>query len=131
MPGALQSGRVTLQGATNTRLLCRPPYRAWHAAHDFFTPQPVTDASVFVVRQVLHDWPDKQCLEILRQLRGAATPNTRLMIIDNLMSYACVEEELRTIPGAMRDLPPAPLLPNGGHSSTFAYTEDMLVCSVT
>ncbi|KIP10249.1 hypothetical protein PHLGIDRAFT_85462 [Phlebiopsis gigantea 11061_1 CR5-6] len=113
MPGVLQSGRVTLQ------------------AHDFFTPQPVKDASVFVVRQVLHDWPDKQCLDILRQLRGAATPNTRLIIIDNLMSYACVEEELRNIPGALRDLPPPPLLPNGGHSSTFAYTEDMLMLEMS
>ena len=96
-------------------------------AHNFFAPQPVKNASVFVVRQVIHDWPDKECLEILRHLRDAATPHTRLMIIDNLMSYACVEEDLRTIPGAERELPPAPLLPNGGHSSTFAYTEDMLV----
>lgn len=66
-------------------------------------------------------------MQLLRQLREAATPSTRLVIVDNLMSFACVNEELKKIPGALPPLPPAPLLPNGGHSSTIAYFEDIQV----
>lgn len=66
-------------------------------------------------------------MQLLRKLREAATPNTRLVIVDNLMSFACVNEELKKIPGALPPLPPAPLLPNGGHSSTIAYFEDIQV----
>lgn len=97
--------------------------------HDFFAPQTVKNASVFIVCQVLHDWPDSYCINILRHLREAATPSTHLMIIDNLMSYACIEEELRNIPGAEHTLSvhPRPLLPNGGHYSTIAYLVDMHV----
>ena len=84
---------------------------------------------MFVVSQVLHDWPDSYCIRILRHLRGAAAPYTQLMIIDNLMSYSCVEEELKTVPGAEHTLStrPPPLLPNGGHASIFAYLEDLHV----
>lgn len=34
--------------------------------HDFFTPQPLTDAAVFFMRQCLHNWPDEDCVKILR-----------------------------------------------------------------
>ena len=40
-------------------------------AHDFFTPQPVTRARAYFLRNILHDWPnDKACL-ILRNIREA------------------------------------------------------------
>lgn len=88
------------------------------------------DASVFLLHMVIHDWPDHYCTKILTQLREAATPQTQLIIVDNLMSYACVNEQLKTIPGAERPLPPAPLLPNGGHASAISYSQDMQVrCS--
>lgn len=107
VPGALESGRATLQ------------------AHDFFEPQPVRDAAVFFMRSILHDWADKFCLQILRQLRAAAMPETRLVILDSLVSYACAEEELDGIPGAARPAPPAPLLPNMGHANIVNYYKDI------
>ncbi|GJE87411.1 S-adenosyl-L-methionine-dependent methyltransferase [Phanerochaete sordida] len=107
MPGALQSGKVTLQ------------------AHDFFQPQPVRDAAVFFMRSILHDWADKYCLDILRQLREGAAANTRLVILDSLVSYACVERDLEGIPGAARPAPPAPLLPNLGHAGIINYYKDI------
>lgn len=96
-------------------------------AHDFFSPQPVKNASVFLLRNIIHDWPDKYCIQILQYLRDAAAPSTRLMIIDSLMSYACAEEDIKVIPGAGRPTPPAPLLPNGGHASTISYYQDIQV----
>ena len=83
---------------------------------------------MFLLRQILHDWPDKYCLQILRHLREAATRDTRLMIVDNLVSYACAEEDIKTIPGAERTLPPAPLLANGGVNNIIPYCQDLVVC---
>lgn len=97
-------------------------------AHDFFTPQPVKNAAVFLLRNILHDWSDKYCVQILRRLREAATPDTRLIIVDNLMSYACIEEGLVSIPGTKRNLFPKPLLPNGGQATAVKYYEDIQVC---
>ncbi|KAI0059947.1 S-adenosyl-L-methionine-dependent methyltransferase [Artomyces pyxidatus] len=105
LPGALDSGRVKLQ------------------AHDFFDPQPVKNADVFLVRMILHDWSDEFSVKILRRLREAATPDTRLIVVDQLMSYACEEETLKEIPGALLPVPPAPLLPNLGQD--FAYYTDL------
>lgn len=83
------------------------------------------NADVFMLRNIIHDWSDKYCVKILQRLRDAATPSTRLMIIDNLMPYACVDDNLKNIPNAQYSLPPAPLLPNSGHASAVAYFEDM------
>ena len=101
------------------------------AAHDFFTPQPVTNASVFLLRNIMHDWPDKYCLQILRHLRASATPNTRLVIVDSLLSYACRENvNVKGIPGAERPLPPKPLLANMGHAAAASYHFDMQVSTL-
>lgn len=102
-------------------------YATTPLAHDFFAPQPIKNAGVFLLRNIMHDWSDAYCIQILRHLRAAAAPFTQLVIVDNIMSYACVEEDLKTIPGAERPLPPAPLLPNGGHAATIPYFQDIQV----
>ena len=95
--------------------------------HDYFEPQPVTDASVFILRNILHNWSDKYCTKILQRLRDAAAPHTQLLVIDNLVAYACVDERMNAVPGAATPLPPAPLLPNNGHANALAYYEDLLM----
>ena len=55
----------------------------------------------------------------------AAGPFTHLVIVDGLLSYACVDENLKEIPGASARLPPAPLLPNGGYSNAVSYFVDL------
>jgi hypothetical protein len=99
--------------------------QSYFAAHNFFNAQPVKNADVFLLRAILHDWSDKYGLQILRNLREAAMPSTHLIIIDNVMLYACEDESLKEVPGAEIELPPAPLLPNGGHSRTTWYYEDL------
>jgi hypothetical protein len=94
-------------------------------AHNFFDAQPIKDADVFLVRAILHNWSDKYCHQILRQLREAATPSTQLVVVDNLMSYACIDDSLKDVPGSEVDLPPAPLLPNWGHARAVWYYEDL------
>jgi hypothetical protein len=59
--------------------------------HDFFTLQPVTDATVFLLRVILHDWPDAFAHRILLHLREAAAPHTKLVLADFVLPLACVE----------------------------------------
>ncbi|PQE06958.1 sterigmatocystin 8-O-methyltransferase protein [Rutstroemia sp. NJR-2017a WRK4] len=42
--------------------------------HDFFTPQPIKGARIYYTHDVLHDWPDNKCREILRYLKSAMQP---------------------------------------------------------
>ncbi|KAJ3819191.1 hypothetical protein F5880DRAFT_1137749 [Lentinula raphanica] len=103
--------------------------------HDFFMPQPIKNAAVFLLRVVLHDWPDAFAQRILLRLREAARPDTKLLIADFVLPLACAdnfgsgedEDEigLRDIQGAETMLAPAPLLPNLGKASANGYWMDM------
>ena len=48
--------------------------------HDFFKTQPVKNAKVYYLRTVLHDWPDKQTMEILSGIRGVMSQHSKLLI---------------------------------------------------
>ncbi|KAF7288814.1 S-adenosyl-L-methionine-dependent methyltransferase [Mycena chlorophos] len=111
-PGVVETGRVTLQ------------------EHDFFTTQPQKDASVFLVKQILHDWSDPYCVKILSQLWEAAAPDTTLLIMESLVPLACHDPELdapSAIPGAAAKEAPAPLLANYGATNDMSYNIDMVM----
>ncbi|KAA1468515.1 S-adenosyl-L-methionine-dependent methyltransferase, partial [Dentipellis sp. KUC8613] len=95
-------------------------------AYDFMDQeQPVKDADVFIIRGILHDWADEYCVKILRNLREAAAQNTRLLIVEHIISYACKDEAANDIPGVEKPPPPAPLLPNWGQASAISYLGDL------
>ncbi|KAJ9299733.1 hypothetical protein DTO271G3_2617 [Paecilomyces variotii] len=52
-------------------------------AHDFFTPQTVV-ADAYLLRWVLHDWPDHYVLKILRQLVPGLRTGARVIINESL-----------------------------------------------
>nr|BAA32788.1 Ich1 [Coprinopsis cinerea] len=116
--------------------------------HDFFTPQPIQNASIFLLRVVLHDWPDNYARKILLHLRRAARDdqiheedNTKLLLADFVLPLACKEtggseSGLSGIEGVSvgggggtqgqeYDSAPAPLLPNLGKASANVYWMDM------
>jgi chemotaxis methyl-accepting protein methylase len=48
--------------------------------HDFFTEQPVKGADVYFLRWILHNWSDKYCIEILRNLAPALKKGARVVV---------------------------------------------------
>ena len=118
-PKAIVDGQVTVQ------------------AHDFFTPQPIGDADIFLLRHIIHDWPDAKVIEILKRLREVSVPGkTRVVVIDCVVQYACATDQ-KKIRGAenitfeglnkKREVP-AGLLPNLGRAESVDYYLD-LVCA--
>ncbi|KAJ7845650.1 O-methyltransferase [Mycena olivaceomarginata] len=107
-PQLLRSGRVTLE------------------VHDFFEPQPRRETAVFLLRWVMHDWADPSAVRILKHLRDAATPQTRLITVDIILPYTCHDtSSTRQIAGAAFPSAPAPLLPNMGAASNMKYWLDL------
>lgn len=63
----------------NTPAELRP--RVSFMAHDFFNPQPV-QADIYMIKLILHDWPDVESIKILRGLVPAMRPGSKVLFID-------------------------------------------------
>ncbi|KAI5829924.1 S-adenosyl-L-methionine-dependent methyltransferase [Schizophyllum commune Tattone D] len=59
---------------------------------DFFQPQVIQDASVFLLFHILHNWGKTRAVQILQNLREAAGPNTKLIIGDMIIPHASYEQ---------------------------------------
>ena len=55
--------------------------------HDFLKPQPIEGADVYLLRMILHDWPDKYAIQILRNIVPAMRPGARV-----ILNESCVPE---------------------------------------
>lgn len=53
-------------------------------AHDSFAPQPIV-APTYLLRAVLHNWPDRYCVDILRSLVPALRHGARVVVNDILV----------------------------------------------
>ncbi|KAL8793433.1 MAG: hypothetical protein Q9195_004019 [Heterodermia aff. obscurata] len=82
-------GRVILQDLPQTLPQAIPTPGVEATAHDFWTPQPVkgTDAPfpgesarAYYLRNIMHDYPDEKCIQILQQLKPAMSPDSVLLI---------------------------------------------------
>ena len=54
--------------------------------YDFFTTQPIQGAKAYYLRTVLHDWPDTQARQILRNIRTAMADDSILLINENAIA---------------------------------------------
>jgi hypothetical protein len=58
--------------------------RCSYVAADMFKEVP-TDADVYSLKMILHDWNDSECMQILRTIRRRAKPDGRVFIIEHIM----------------------------------------------
>ncbi|KAJ9484181.1 hypothetical protein VN97_g9208 [Penicillium thymicola] len=54
-------------------------------AYDFFQPQPIIGAKFYYLRRIMHDWPDDKAATILRNIRTAMGPDSRVLIDDAVL----------------------------------------------
>ncbi|KAL4250264.1 O-methyltransferase COMT-type [Abortiporus biennis] len=96
--------------------------RAKFLPHDFFIEQPVKNADVYILRYILHDWADDQCVQILSALVPVLGPNSRILICDQVMKPTC--------DSAYTNSAPYPLLANYGFARRWSHELDLSVMSL-
>ncbi|MDT0447846.1 methyltransferase [Streptomyces hesseae] len=65
---------------------------------DFFTSVPA-GADVYLLKRILHDWPDEECVRILRTCRAGMTADSRLLAVD-----AVIPQDNTPHPGKVLDV---------------------------
>lgn len=90
--------------------------------HDFFDENPARHADVYWLRYIIHDWSDDYCVRILRAIRAAMGPRSRILICDQVMNTTGGCAELASAP--------APLPANYGYFTRYSHTRDLCVMSL-
>ncbi|KIJ58607.1 hypothetical protein HYDPIDRAFT_102311 [Hydnomerulius pinastri MD-312] len=54
-------------------------------SYDFFSPQQRAAGAVIILKHILHNWPDHDCVRILQNAALEADPETKILIIDNVV----------------------------------------------
>ncbi|KAI1366912.1 S-adenosyl-L-methionine-dependent methyltransferase [Xylaria arbuscula] len=80
-------GRVILQDSEEVIQQARshpiPGFESIESqAHNFLTPQPVEGALVYYMRNILHNWADDKCVDILRNIKSAMTHESQILVDD-------------------------------------------------
>ncbi|CAD6976196.1 unnamed protein product, partial [Tilletia controversa] len=87
---------------------------------NFFEAQNVKGADVYYMKHIIHDWPDKESVQILKNIRDVADPSrTRLLISD-----VVIEPALPPTPSS------APLLASLGGGTSMAHSYDMAMMAL-
>ncbi|KAF1980465.1 putative O-methyltransferase [Bimuria novae-zelandiae CBS 107.79] len=53
--------------------------------HDMFTPQPKEYADVYLLRYVLHDWPDKYCIRVLENIVPVLKEGAKVVLQEHVL----------------------------------------------
>ncbi|KDQ16040.1 hypothetical protein BOTBODRAFT_31123 [Botryobasidium botryosum FD-172 SS1] len=94
-----------------------PSGRVEWTIHDFFNPQPVKDATVYFLRCIIHNLSDENAGRLLRRVRDACSPTSKLILADYLIPFACpTPPDSKTASLVNTPDVPAPLLNNMGKS---------------
>lgn len=86
-----------------------PAERITYVAGDFFR-DPIPACDLYLVKRVLHDWPDAQAAAILRNLRAGAPSGARILVLEGVLS----EESL----GPLAEVDIEMLVMTGGRERT-------------
>lgn len=79
-------GRLILQDRPEVLSQVPPDTEELDAqVYDFFTPQPVLGARAYLLKQVLHDWSDQECVNILGRVRDAMEEGYSRLLIHEMV----------------------------------------------
>ncbi|KAJ3504647.1 hypothetical protein NLJ89_g7832 [Agrocybe chaxingu] len=90
-------------------------------AIDFFKESPIPGCSVYYMKNIIHDWPDHDCVTILSNIRKVMKPYSRVLIHEYILQQA------NRVPDDQADSKqaPEPLLPNYGVGRIRQYNLDL------
>jgi 6-hydroxytryprostatin B O-methyltransferase len=82
LPANAESGRKAAAQTLPEDIASRISFHG----HDFTHPQPVRGADIYLLRMILHDWPDDKAADILRNIVAAMDKaKSRLLIMDTVL----------------------------------------------
>ena len=71
----------------------------------------------------MHDWDDEESIKILKHLRDAASPTSKLLLLEHVIVETCGSPDDN---GVLHGVGlPAPILPNGGAAALMGCTMDL------
>ncbi|KAH7909765.1 S-adenosyl-L-methionine-dependent methyltransferase [Hygrophoropsis aurantiaca] len=91
---------------------------------NFFEESPVEGKDVYYLRNIIHDWPDAKAAVILRNVRKAMGPHSRLLIHDYVLANGN-RKSVSTSESMGADIAPEPMLPNFGAGNSRMYQQDL------
>src|SRR6185312_10868458 len=59
--------------------------------------RPLPAADAYVLMDVLHDWPDAECLSILGAIRRAAAPGATILVVESILPDEGPDLRARTL----------------------------------
>jgi precorrin-6B methylase 2 len=98
--------------------------RSTAVAGDFF--ESVPEGDLYLLRFILHDWNDEDCIRILRNCRRAMLPGSRLVLVESFLGRVGqeVSHDIADIQGAIIDLHMFLLV--GGRERSVSEYENLL-----
>ncbi|MCG7525107.1 acetylserotonin O-methyltransferase [Streptomyces sp. OfavH-34-F] len=79
--GILSDPRIAGNGAAELLAAQGVADRVTLADGDLFEPMPA-GADAYVLKHIVHDWPEEQALQILRNVRAAVKPGGKLLLVE-------------------------------------------------
>lgn len=88
---------------------------------DFLSESPIKDCNVYLLKNIIHDWPDEACVKILTGVRKAMAPYSRVLVQEYILQHAS------RLPDDQSEFiqAPQPLLPNYGVGRLRQYNLDI------
>lgn len=90
---------------------------------DFFSAVP-SGADAYLLKFILHDWLDAECVRILQSCRTAMATQSRLLIIERLLPPRATPEDMRVVMADMQMM-----VTVGGQERTVADFERLLAAA--
>jgi predicted ribonuclease YlaK len=77
-----------LEEQANTKIPDGLKDRVHFIAHDFFDAQPASskDADLYLLRHILHDWSERECVQILRALTSTMKEGARILVAEQILA---------------------------------------------